>query len=326
MDTRKIIAFGKSTFSITLPKKWVEKNKLKKGDTVSLLELPLGRLEVSPSSRSGAAQPKTISIPVSSRPIKEIQREFIAAYIKGYSIINLVGNHGGMVSELRRRLHEMIAVEIMEVAPQRITAHVFSDTTTISLPKIISRIELITKTLFEETQSLLANPKDADLLYKELMEKKREVDRQSLFAIRIIVNALTDPVFASTIGEDPLSLSFIWHMVEHIERTSDYMLSIAFYLSSTDTVKKLSSRGRHDLHRIFSAIKANYEAALSSYNKKSLSLANEVFDTHKANDRVLSEYVRKYQLLWIPLITGYLRRTSSKSRDIAKITINMNTS
>jgi len=325
MDTRKIIAFGKSTFSITLPKKWVVSRKLKKGDTVAVREIPGGRLEIIPFLEEEKQPIKEISIELGERPLKEIQREFIAAYIKGYSVINLIGNHEGKLSELRRRLHELIAVEIMEVTSNRITAKVFFDVSIISLTKIISRIGLITTTILEETQSILKKSKNLGVKYKELIEKKREVDRQSLFAIRIIVNALTDPVFASKIEADPLKLSFIWHLIEYMEKTSDYLLSIAFYLTSTDLLEKLGKRGKEEVYNIFSSVGKTYDTALKSYHKSSVPLANKVFDLHTKNDRKLYNIHYRYLSRWIPVVTGYLRRTSSKSRDIAKITININT-
>jgi len=324
METRKLIGFGKSTNSITLPRKWVVKNKLKKGDTVSVRELSMGRLEIIPNTRTQRPKTKSITIPLGDRPIKEVQREFIAAYIKGYSVIHLVGNHDGKVTELRRRLHELIAVEIMEVTSNRITVHVFFDISTISLPKIISRIQNITKTIMEDSAEMLNKGGDMDIKYKELMEKKREVNRQSLFSIRIIVNALQDPVFATRIEADPVRLSFIWHKISYLEKISDYLLNVSFYMSSTDMLKKLGKRGRVALQKLFSDSLRTYEMAISSYNKSSLELANKVFEQHTKNDRALYNYLHKYQNLWIPLITGYMRRASSKCRDIAKITININ--
>jgi phosphate uptake regulator len=326
MDNRKIIGFGKSTFSITLPKKWVLKNNLKKGDVVSIMELPRGKLEVVPSSRKEKPKVKRISIDINKRPIKEVQREFIAAYIKGYSVIDLVGNHEGKVSEIRRRLHELIAVEIMEVAANRITANVFFDTSTTSLSNLISRIEIITRNILEEGQSILTSKRRMGVKYKELIEKKREVDRQSLFAIRIIVTALTDPIFASRIETDTLKLSFIWHLIEYVEKISDYMLNIAYYMTSTDLMEKLGEEGKKELYDIFTLIQSNYTLAMKAYNKSSVSLANDVFSNHTKNDRELYDFLYRYKGRWLPIVTGYLRRTSSKSRDIAKITININTS
>jgi len=325
MDLRKIIAFGKSTFSITLPKKWILSNSIKKGDRVSITELPGGKLEISPTLEKEKPEIKKITINIDNRPLKEIQRDFVAAYTTGYSVINLVGDHQGKVSELRRRLHELIAVEIMEVAPKRITANVFFDISTISLPRIISRIELITKTILGETQEILRKTSGTETKYKEIMEKKREVSRQSLFAIRIIVNALTDPVFASKIEADPLKISFTWHLIEYMEKISDYILNIAFYMASTDFLKKLGKKGKEDLYSIFSSIGSTYETALKSYNKNSTPLANETFDMHAKNDRQLYNYISRNPQLWVPLITNHLRRISSKSRDIARITINVNT-
>jgi phosphate uptake regulator len=37
MEQRKLIALGKSSYAITLPKDWVDRNSLEKGDFISVL-------------------------------------------------------------------------------------------------------------------------------------------------------------------------------------------------------------------------------------------------------------------------------------------------
>jgi len=325
MDVRKIIAFGQSTFCMTLPKQWVLANKLKKGDTVTVQKLSMGRLEITPRSRKERAREKPIAISIDNRPIKEVEREFIAAYIKGYTIIHLTGDHRGKVTELRRRLHELIGVEIMDVTSDRITVHVFSDVSTFSLSKIISRIENMTRNILDDTQHFVKKFSDIEPKYKELTEKKREVNRQSLFAIRIVVNSLQDPVFAAQIESDPVRLSFVWHLVEYMEKISDYLLSIAFFMSTTTVLESIGKKGRDDLYKLFSRVRENYENALRSYDKGSVHLANDVFDQHRKNTVLLDRYRSQNLKIWVPSLIGYLRRISSKSRDIAKITININT-
>lgn len=323
MHVRKLIAFGKSTFSITLPKKWVVKNSLKKGDTLFLKEMSMGRLEISPLSRE--EQPiSSISLKIDGKPLKEIQREFIAAYINGYSVINLIGNHEGKVSDIRRKLHELIAVEVMEVSSNRITANVFFDISTISLSNIISRIGVITKTIFDDMQSMVDNEKKSSLRYKELIQKKHEIDRQSLFATRIIVAALKDPIFGAKIDADPLKLSFIWHLIEHMEKISDFLVTTAFYITSTDVLKKLQKKGKEDLVHILILLSKNYDNAIHSYNKNNISLANHVFDSHFNTEKFINSFLAKYLSRWIPAIAGYLRRVSSKTREISRVTIYLN--
>ena len=38
MDYRKLIAFGKNSFVISVPKQWIKQNKLNKGDLIYLDE------------------------------------------------------------------------------------------------------------------------------------------------------------------------------------------------------------------------------------------------------------------------------------------------
>ena len=36
IDVRKLISFGKGSYIISMPKSWIEKNNLKKGDLISV--------------------------------------------------------------------------------------------------------------------------------------------------------------------------------------------------------------------------------------------------------------------------------------------------
>lgn len=51
-----MIGFGKATFSVTLPKTWVRKNKLKKGDTILYRKLQGIQLRSSQNLKMGKSK------------------------------------------------------------------------------------------------------------------------------------------------------------------------------------------------------------------------------------------------------------------------------
>ena len=89
MEYRKLISFGKNSFVLTLPKAWVRSNKLQKGDLVYIKE-NINNLILYPQQQ-GDQESKEIIIDVNKKSIRHIQREIIAAYIRNYRRIVLVG-------------------------------------------------------------------------------------------------------------------------------------------------------------------------------------------------------------------------------------------
>ena len=61
MNVRKLIRFGKNSYVISLPKQWVDKTKLKKGDLISIDETKEG-LVLKTNSAEVKEEPKSIVI------------------------------------------------------------------------------------------------------------------------------------------------------------------------------------------------------------------------------------------------------------------------
>ena len=89
MEYRKLIAFGKSSYVISLPKAWIRQQKMKKGDLIYLEERENSLLLS--SKIQGSPEPKKITISVDNKKIPQIRREVNAAYIENYREIALVG-------------------------------------------------------------------------------------------------------------------------------------------------------------------------------------------------------------------------------------------
>ena len=70
MEFRKLIKFGKSSFVISLPKKWLEKNKLKKGDLLYVSENENGL-----SLTSKDNEKKEFKVNDSERKVLQVSRQ-----------------------------------------------------------------------------------------------------------------------------------------------------------------------------------------------------------------------------------------------------------
>ena len=115
MESRNLIKFGNSSYVVSLPKKWVENNKLKKGDSVFIEQNGNKELIIMPSIIEIKDIDKKITIDVNDKDIELIKREMVSAYINNYKTIKLIAKD---IREKRAGIKEivnnLVAVEIIE--------------------------------------------------------------------------------------------------------------------------------------------------------------------------------------------------------------------
>src|SRR3989344_102287 len=221
-EQRKLIKFGKSAFCITIPHTWLEKNKLRKGDTLSVQETLRNSLEIiQTNGLSNSAH--ELEIDITEKSTDEIIQLLLSTYLNGYTLITLRGPNAGKVEFVRKHVHEFIAAEIMEVTSNKIIIHVFWDIKTISLPSIIHRIGHITNSIFSETIEMI----DSDISVRDIKEKGLEVQRQVLLARRAIKYALNNSAAAHKFNFSSLELLYISYITYFFGMIGDYVIKIA---------------------------------------------------------------------------------------------------
>ncbi|WP_297498513.1 phosphate uptake regulator PhoU, partial [Thermococcus sp.] len=89
MEFRKIQFTGRSSYIISLPKKWVRENSLKQGDTVPLVINPDGSITIFPKEPKETSEKKLLKISTGFSPDMAI-RLVISAYIQGYDVIDII--------------------------------------------------------------------------------------------------------------------------------------------------------------------------------------------------------------------------------------------
>ena len=152
MHTRRLVKAGQASHTISLPKEWLDKNNLKKGDTVYIKEKSDRELIVTPEGKEIVSKSKDIVINTSNKALDIIQREITAAYINNYNSITIVGRDLDEKSkDVRRMLHDFVALEIAEQTSDKIIAKDLLNWKEISIDKTIRRMDIIIRSIFEDT-------------------------------------------------------------------------------------------------------------------------------------------------------------------------------
>ncbi|MBS3139253.1 phosphate uptake regulator PhoU, partial [Candidatus Woesearchaeota archaeon] len=172
MEYRKLISFGKSSFVISLPKTWVNGNKLKKGDTVFLDERNADLL-LSPKEVNLEEEQKEITIEVDGKPVRRIQREIITAYVMHYKTIILVGNEiKDKAKDLQEFIQNLVALEIMEQTSRKIVAKDFLNMNDLSTDNIIRKMDIVTRAMLEDCKNMFT-----DDVYENINHRDNDVNR-----------------------------------------------------------------------------------------------------------------------------------------------------
>src|SRR5210317_127486 len=122
MDFRRIIAFGKSSHVVSLPKHWLNENNLNKGDLV-YLEQDFDKLIVMPKEKNEEKEERKAVINVDNKEFKLIKREISSAFINYNDYIVLKGKSlPKYAKDIVKVIHNLIALEIMEQSAEKIVA------------------------------------------------------------------------------------------------------------------------------------------------------------------------------------------------------------
>lgn len=113
METRKLISFGTSSFVISVPKSWVRKNMLKKGDLLHI-EDKKDELTIYPSHAIKREEPKRILIEVDNKQLNLIKTEIVSAYLNNYDILDIAGRTlEEMAPAIKNILRNLTGIEII---------------------------------------------------------------------------------------------------------------------------------------------------------------------------------------------------------------------
>ncbi len=216
---RRLVKAGQASHTISLPKEWLEKNKLGKGATLYVHEKSDHELVVTPHlAEQAQADQKTVTIPVEGKALDTIQREITAAYVNNAGTIDLVGEGIAQhAKEIRRMLHDFVALEIAEQTATKISAKDLLNLQEISVDKSIKRMDIIVRTMLNDCLAT-AHGKD---LSESVLVRDYDVNRLYFLLTRLLKSALTNPSAAARFTLTPSAVLRNWMLVHHIEQLAD---------------------------------------------------------------------------------------------------------
>jgi len=257
---RKLQKIG-NTYYLALPTKWVEDNKLKKGDEVLLTIRHDGNILIYSNKPS---EEKTVNIKFD----KYIDKRILSYYLLGYHTINVISDKKFTEEERKTILNiakNLVGMEIVEETMNSITLHNLINDASINPVKLLLRLNAITSTMYNEI--IKGFYEGDESLIKQVIDRDNEVDRLYFLMVRQIRSLLQNETILNKLNltyTDCLDLRIAGLILEKI---GDECVKIAEYLLNNKIEKGVLSV----LKKITEEMQEIQEKAIIRFlNKKSV--------------------------------------------------------
>ena len=330
-EIRKVQFTGKSTYVLSLPKRWIEEIHLKAGDQVALireLDNSLSILPFTSGLRESVNEVTAIVLPDDSS--STVKRKVVSMYLAGYDIIHLKSKSGRINPALRDGVREVvrrnfIGTEIIADASDKITLQVLLSMPELSIKTAIRRMYLIASSMHRD--AMLALTELNYELAKEVIKSDDEVDRFSLYVARNLVMAMQNGRVLREMGlENPSNCLSYRVAAKSIERVADHACGIAD--KAIKLKDKIPEKSLQKIDKMSHLALTVLENSVEALLRRNYQLADKTVDTAE-NIRTLEDEVMAtlekdsmHDQTNIKLALESIRRTAEYASDIAEAAIN----
>ncbi|MGD0160066.1 MAG: phosphate uptake regulator PhoU [Candidatus Bathyarchaeia archaeon] len=333
-EMRRLQVTGGSTYIVSLPKKWVTKNQLKKGSLLLISEEENGSLAVSSQNAlttEKSAGDALIKVSSNDNP-NTIVRKTVSAYLVGYNMIRMkTQEHQQMTSKQRNTIKDfarrlLVGTEIVTDTPTELILQVLLSYPELSIQSALRRMCIITSSMHKDALTAL---KELDSqLAKGVVATDDEVDRFNLYVVRQLKVAIQNPRIIREIGlKNARDCLGYRQVTKSVERVADHAASIA---ENVLLLKKpIDEEILKNVEEMSNIAVSLFETAIDSLFRLDFNLAESVIQKTKdvsfpMKEALLSsKKVGTEEVANLRLVIESLRRTAEYASDIAEIVLNM---
>jgi phosphate uptake regulator len=333
-ETRKIQFTGRSTYIVSLPKRWVTSLGLKAGGQIIISQQNNSLILTPKETARPPLQPVEAVLTISDRDAPDtITRAIISLYLVGYNFIRVRTKEERISTEKRNAIKELtrrklVGTEIISETPNEIRLQILVSYPELSVDNALRRMYVIASSMHNDAVQAL---RDMDKkLAEEVIQLDDEVDRLSLYIIRQLKAAVQNGRILRDIGlSSPRDCLGYRVIVKFVERIADHAAAIAENVLSLE--EKLDEAVFQRLYEMSTLAQNVFDDAIKSLFKKDFTLADQVVSRARAVAGLEKEAVKEIQsktrqsdITSIRMIMESIRRTAEYASDIAEIVLNMN--
>lgn len=279
METRKIMALGKSSLVVSLPKGWIETNDISKGDMVSL-EVQRDLSLLVKSSLQVTDKGKRIVVDIDSDASSDsIFRIVIGCYLNGYNDIVLNSDSIFSVKQQQaiRDVVKSLYLRILASNASSVTVQTLMNESMANVRDGVERMHLITLSMCKD---VLKAMKTWDLeLARSVVALEEDVDQFMFYSLRLLRSAAIDPALANHLDLDMLDCLDYQTLVDLIERVADNVHNVAYSLVQIEEYKdEVPEELWSKLIKTTGASITAYETAIEVYRQRSVDDCDIIID------------------------------------------------
>jgi phosphate uptake regulator len=333
-EQRKLQVTGGSTFILSLPKEWATKNELKRGSSMVVREEEDGSLSIAPASfpKKEKQDEAYIKASLNDNP-DAVMRTAISAYLSGYNVLHIRAQGQKVLSsKLRNHLktfarHYLVGTEIVIDTPTELTLQVLLNYPELTVQNALSRMSIIASSMHKEAITAL---KKLDYQSaKSVIETDREVNRFSLYIVRLLKLAVSNQRIVKDIGLTSQKECLGYRLIaKAVERTADHATKIA---ENTLLLKEpVNEEILEKISQLSSLAISMFETSMEALFKHDFNLAETVIEkliqVHKLEKETVlySHNAKIEEIVNLRLLIESVRRTAEYATDISEIVLNLN--
>jgi len=280
MESRKIQKVGAATFTVSLPKEWVGRRNLRKGDQLFIVEEGDGlRLLPSPvSSERGREDTEFIVDADLCEEPGMLERVIVGNYVLGRervivrSALRLRSEHQ---DEIRRAIRRLMGIGIIEESASRVVLQCSLDPANYPLDALIKRLYNLGATMLSESLEALVSGDVA--LAEDAIKREDDADMMYWLILRLVLSAQLDEGLVGQLGmRSRLEIPGYRVISRDLETVADLAYGVAENVRELLTIKaKIPNSILKGLQGLATMIEGMYAKALGGLLSRDLKQANE---------------------------------------------------
>ncbi len=319
-DFRKVMITGKDTSVITLPKKWIERNKIKKGDILKIKDIGKSLILTSYKELEDEENLLTARITYDGDETL-LLTSVIGAYVLGIDELRIIGTtefDPGLIIKISKICSSLEGLEIFEERKDFIFIKNILSPDKLSFRHLLSRMATLSKLMFWNFfEGISQNPK----LLNTLIDRDEELNRLYLLGVRLLHLSLMNPKLSLKLGfESSVLVIGRLLILRNIEKLIDELKNLVILYNKIENIDTQIIEIFDALYSIYSDlidqfVKFETEKSIGDISKR----INQLDDILNSLPELMKEFEKK-AINYHYILS--IRVLCEKLKNIASIMIN----
>jgi phosphate uptake regulator len=329
VEGRKLQLAGKSTFLVSLPKRWVLHAGLKAGDTLFVEAELDGSVSVRAQARGKPAERRKLFHANGEEGREHLLRKLIGAYTSGFGLIEIrfASDRAPFVRRVAREFCRLvIGPEVVEEGKDSLLIQDLSDPSELSSEKCLRRMHLTVRAMLEDAVTALESSNES--LANDVALRNQDVSRLYWMVAKQYHLAHSAPQFP---GERTPAAALHAHrlIAKLIERIGDHAQRIAATYPVLGKGKKIDPRLVRDLEGARVSAVTLLDQAFTALVTRDIGAANRTIDGRVPHQQLIDSLSHRVatrrgeELLALGTVVDSLGRTAGYASEIAEQAIDL---